>query len=186
MNLIGKLIGMFLPKWVAVVGRNTSIKGRIERRHPGSSVQIGDDSFIAGTLVVESQNSHLVIGNRVFIGGGSLIDCLGQITIEDDVLISYQVIIMDSDNHSLCASERLGDLQRWRNQEYDWTRVRNVPVTIRSKAWIGARAIIAKGVIIGEGGVVASGSVVTKDVPPYTIVAGNPARIIRELGPDER
>ncbi len=93
---------------------------------------------------------------------------------------------MDSDNHSLRASECIGDLKRWRNQEYDWSRVHSAPVVIRSKAWIGARAIITKGVVIGEGGIVASGSVVTKDVPPFTIAVGNPARVIRELGPDER
>ena len=186
MNLINKLVGMFMPRWVANVGRNTRIKGRIERRHPLASVQIGQDSLVAGVLVAESEDSRLTIGDRVFIGGGSLIDCLHQITIEDDVLISYQVVIMDSDNHSLRASERKGDLQRWRSGIYDWTNVKRAPVVICSGAWIGARAIITKGVKVGEGGIVASGAVVTKDVPPFTIVAGNPARVIRELGPDER
>ncbi len=186
MSLINKLIGMYLPRLVAGIGRATKIKGRIERRHSLAVVKIGEDSLVAGVLVVESENSRLVIGNRVFIGGNSLIDCLHQITIEDDVLISYQVLIMDSDNHSVRASERIGDLKRWRNQKYDWSRVNSAPVVIHSKAWIGARAIITKGVVIGEGGIVAAGSVVTKNVPPYTIVGGNPARVIRELGLDER
>lgn len=186
MRLFTQIIGKFIPRMVAEVGRNARISGRIERRHPSAVVRIGDDSLIAGVLVAEAATSRIVIGNNVFVGGGALIDCLGQVTIEDDVLISYQVIIMDSDNHSLRASERIGDLKRWRNQEYDWSRVNSVPVLIRSKAWIGARAIITKGVVIGEGGIVATGSVVTKNVPPYTIVAGNPARVIRELGPDER
>ena len=185
MTVINKLVGKFMPRLVAEIGRGTKIKGRIERRHALASVKIGQDSLVAGVLVVENEKSRLTIGNRVFIGGQSLIDCLHQITIEDDVLISYQVIIMDSDNHSLRASERIGDLKRWRNQEYDWSHVNSAPVVIRSKVWIGARAIITKGVVVGEGGIVASGSVVTKDVPPYTIVAGNPARVIRELGPDE-
>jgi acetyltransferase-like isoleucine patch superfamily enzyme len=52
--------------------------------------------------------------------------------------------------------------------------------------WIGANVIILKGVTIGEGAIVGAGSVVTKDVPPYTIVAGNPARIIREIPENER
>ena len=175
-----------MPDFVAEIGRGTKIKGRIERRHRSASVKIGQDSLLAGVLVVEAENSRLKVGSRVFIGGNSLVDCLHQITIEDDVLISYQVLIMDSDSHSLRASERIGDLKRWRNQEYDWSRVNSAPVVIHSKSWIGARAIITKGVVIGEGGIVAAGSVVTKDVPPYTIVAGNPARVIRELGPDER
>lgn len=186
MTLVSKLVGKVIPRLVAEIGHGTKIKGRIERRHRLASVRIGRDSLIAGVLVVEDENSQLTIGNRVFIGGNSLVDCLHQIEIEDDVLISYQVIIMDSDNHSLRASERIGDLQRWRNQKYDWSRVNSAPVVIHTKAWIGARAIITKGVVIGEGGIVASGSVVTKDVPPYTIVGGNPARVIRELGLDER
>jgi len=186
MTLINKFIGKFMPGFVAEIGRGTRIRGRIERRHPSASVKIGQDSLLAGVLIVEAENSCLTVGSRVFIGGNSVIDCLRQITVEDDVLISYQVLIMDSDNHSIRASERIGDLKRWRSQKYDWSRVKSTPVVICSKAWIGARAIITKGVVIGEGGIVAAGSVVTKDVPPYTIVAGNPARVIRELGPDER
>jgi galactoside O-acetyltransferase len=60
------------------------------------------------------------------------------------------------------------------------------PVKIEDKVWIGFNSIILKGVTVGEGAIVGAGSVVTKDVPPYTIVAGNPARIIRELTPEER
>jgi galactoside O-acetyltransferase len=186
MRVLTQIIGKIAPRLVAEIGRNSRIRGRIERRHPSATVKIGKDSLIAGTLVAEAATSRIAIGDNVFIGGGALVDCLNQVTIENDVLISYQVIIMDSDNHSLRASERISDLKRWRNQEYDWSRVNSAPVLIHSKAWIGARAIITKGVVVGEGAVVATGSVVTKDVPPYTIVAGNPARVIRELGPDER
>lgn len=186
MSLINKLIGKYLPRLIADIGRATKIKGRIERRHSRAIVKIGEDSLVAGVLIVENENSRLAIGNRVFIGGQSLIDCAHQVRIEDDVLISYQVLIMDSDNHNLRASERIGDLKRWRTQKYDWSSVNCAPVVIHSKAWIGARAIITKGVVIGEGGIVAAGAVVTKDVAPYTIVGGNPARVIRELGPDER
>ena len=186
MFLLNKLIGKFAPCFVAEIGLNTKIQGRIERRQKSAVIKIGKNSLVAGTLVTEVGTSRLIIGDNVFIAGNTLIDCLEQITIEDDVLISYHVTIMDSDNHSLRASVRVGDLNRWRQQQYDWTHVGRSPVVIRSKAWIGARAIITKGVEIGEGGVVAAGSVVTKDVPPYTIVAGNPARVIRELSIDER
>ena len=55
------------------------------------------------------------------------------------------------------------------------------PVLIGNNVWVGCRAIILKGVTIGEGAVVAAGAVVTKDVPPFTLVAGNPARVIREV-----
>jgi galactoside O-acetyltransferase len=185
-GIINKLLGHLFPGLFARLGARTKVSGRIERRHPDARITVGDDCVVAGTLVAEVADSRLSIGDRVFIGGGSLIDCLGEVLIEDDVLISYQVLIMDSDNHSIRASERVGDLQRWREGQYDWSRVNRKPVIIRSRAWIGARAILTKGIVVGEGGIVASGAVVTKDVPPYTIVAGNPARIIRELTADER
>jgi acetyltransferase-like isoleucine patch superfamily enzyme len=186
MRLFAKAIGAFMPRLIADVGRGTKVSGRIERRSAGGTVRIGCQSVIAGTLVTETGSSRLAIGDNVFIGGGSLIDCVGEITVESDVLISYQVIIMDSDNHSLRASERIEDLRRWREGRYDWSRVSSKPVHIHKKAWIGARSIISKGVEVGEGGVVAAGSVVTKSVEPYTIVAGNPARVVRELQEHER
>jgi acetyltransferase-like isoleucine patch superfamily enzyme len=186
MQLIDKLRGYFFPGTMAHIGSGSRIKGRVERRHPGGVICIGNDCLLAATLVVESSFSKIEIGNNVFMGGGTLVDCLERVSIEDDVLISYQVIIMDSDNHSLRATERVGDLARWRRGTYSWDNVERAPVIIRKKAWIGARAMILKGVEVGEGGVVASGAVVTRSVPPYTIVAGNPARVIRELGLHER
>ena len=55
------------------------------------------------------------------------------------------------------------------------------PIRIADKAWLGMNVTVLKGVTIGEGAVVAAGSIVTKDVPPWTLVAGNPARVIKEL-----
>ena len=63
----------------------------------------------------------------------------------------------------------------------DWSVVRSAPIVIEDRAWIGFNAIILKGVTIGEGSVVAAGAVVTKDVEPYTVVAGNPARVVKRL-----
>ena len=60
------------------------------------------------------------------------------------------------------------------------------PVRINDRAWLGFNSIILKGVTIGEGAIIGAGSVVTKDVPAYTIVAGNPARIIQEIPLNER
>ncbi|MGM7449656.1 acyltransferase, partial [Idiomarina sp. ST20R2A10] len=60
------------------------------------------------------------------------------------------------------------------------------PVRICDDAWIGAAAMVLRGVTIGQGAIVAAGAVVTRDVAPFSIVAGNPAVLVRELGPDER
>ena len=62
-----------------------------------------------------------------------------------------------------------------------WSEINTKEIIIKNNAWIGMRSIILKGVTIGEGAIVAAGSVVTKDVPPYTLVAGNPAVIKKKL-----
>jgi galactoside O-acetyltransferase len=135
-------------------------------------------------LVVERDDSRLEIGDHVLVGGGSVIDCALSVRIEDDVMISYQCIIADSDNHSVYPELRTNDLQTWMaERRHDWSHSPMAPVVIQRGAWIGARSIILKGVTIGEGAVVGMGSVVTHDVPPRTVVVGNPARVVREIGP---
>ena len=106
--------------------------------------------------------------------------------IGDDVLIAFDVLIMDHDSHSLVFDERRNDVQEWMRGKKDWSHVMMVPVIIKDKVWIGARATVLKGVTIGEGAVVGAGSVVVEDVPPWTLVAGNPARVIRALPREER
>ena len=68
----------------------------------------------------------------------------------------------------------------------DWSNVKEDKVTIKDKAWIGFNSIILKGVTIGEGSIVGAGSVVTKDIPDWSIVGGNPAKVIREISENER
>jgi acetyltransferase-like isoleucine patch superfamily enzyme len=167
-------------------GRNTQVTGTIDKRTAGGSIVIGDDSVIAGFLVTERDTSRIQIGNNVFIAGGTTVDCVAEIAIEDDVQISYQCILMDSDNHSLKDRIRRLDLARWRADAHDWSTCKTVPIRICRGAWLGAGTIVLKGVTIGEGAIVGAGSVVTTDVPAWTIVAGNPARVIRPLTEDER
>ena len=66
----------------------------------------------------------------------------------------------------------------------NWNVVNSKPIIIHSNVWIGMNCIILKGVTIGQGAIVAAGSVITKDVPPWTIVGGNPARAIKEISPE--
>jgi acetyltransferase-like isoleucine patch superfamily enzyme len=63
----------------------------------------------------------------------------------------------------------------------NWDVVKMASIKIQDKVWLGMNVTVLKGVTIGEGSVVAAGSIVTKDVPPWTLVAGNPARVIKEL-----
>jgi len=171
---------------LAEVGENTEIQGAIDKRSPKSLIKIGSDCLIQGLLVTETDESNLTIGDNVFIGGGTIIDCIQSIAIGNDVLISYGCLLTDSDNHSVSYSLRKKDLADWKQGKHDWNTTTSKPVVVSTGAWIGARAIILKGVVIGEGAVIGAGSVVTKDVPAWTIVAGNPARVIREIPEDER
>jgi acetyltransferase-like isoleucine patch superfamily enzyme len=168
------------------LGKNTQITGSIEKRISGSIIRIGKDCLIEGSLVTETNESSLIVGDNTYIGGGTVIDCVKSISIGDDVLISYGCILTDSDNHSVKYSIRKKDLADWKQRKHDWTTTNSKAIQISTGVWIGARAIILKGVTIGKGAVVGAGSVVTKDVPPWTIVAGNPARVIKEIPEDER
>jgi len=171
----------------AQLGSNSVVNGSLDKRHPHGRFIIGDDCLILAQLVTETDASKIEIANNVFIGGGTTLDCVISILIESDVLISYGCLITDSDNHSVSYSIRKKDLMDWRDGgKHDWETTNSSPVIIKKGVWIGARSIVLKGVTIGEGAVIGSGSVVTKDIPPYTINAGNPARVIRYIPPDER
>lgn len=175
------------PKKINSLGKNTVLDCEIDKRSAKSSICIGNDCLINGVLVTEANESKIQIANNVFIGGDTLIDCVCLVDVKDDVLISYGCLLADSDNHSTSLSIRKNDLRDWRSGgKHDWKTTISKPITISKGAWIGARSMVLKGVTIGEGAIIGAGSVVTKDVPPYTIVAGNPARIIREIPPDER
>lgn len=173
-------------KKLSSCGINSEIVGVIDKRCKGGVLNIGRDCLIEGMLVTETEQSRILIGDNVFIGGGSVLDCVDSIVIENDVLISYQCLIADSDNHSIRYSIRKNDLRDWREGRHDWSTTTTLPIIISKGVWVGAHSIILKGVKIGEGAIVGAGSVVTKDVPPYTIVAGNPAKIIREIPVHER
>ncbi|MGH9479978.1 MAG: DapH/DapD/GlmU-related protein [Terriglobales bacterium] len=111
---------------------------------------------------------HIRLGRNVFINQNCTMDDLGGIDIADDVLIGPNVSIITS-SHTLEPSRR-------------HTCVIAKPIVIERNVWIATGAIIIGGVRVGENSVVAAGAVVTRDVPPDTLVAGNPARVLRPIG----
>jgi len=151
-------------------------------------IKIGKDSIINGHYVIENLNGFIQIGDRTFIDGGMFVSING-IKIGNDVMFSWGCTVMDNDAHSLDWRDRVNDVLDWKKgieqgvigKYKEWSKVESAPVVVCDKAWIGFNAIILKGITIGEGAVVAAGSVVTKDVLPYTLVAGNPAKFIKEL-----
>lgn len=153
----------------------------IEIRDGQGLITVGSDSNVEGSIILERHSSSVRIGARTHVGGGTTLDAALAITLGDDVLISFGVLIADHDSHSLDFTERQNDLRDWLRNRKDWSVVAMSPVIVADRAWVGARAVVLKGVRIGEGAIVAAGSVVTRDVPDWTLVAGNPARQIKKL-----
>jgi acetyltransferase-like isoleucine patch superfamily enzyme len=152
------------------------------RFHPidNNHVQIGQDSIVHCRVHFDCPGARLVVGSRTYIGASTLI-AAEEIVIGDDILVSWGVTIVDHNSHATEWPGRSSDVLDWGRGHKNWQHVACQPVRIENKAWIGFNAIILKGVTIGEGAIVAAGAVVTKDVPSYTVVAGNPAKVIREL-----
>jgi acetyltransferase-like isoleucine patch superfamily enzyme len=150
---------------------------------------VGNDTILECQIVFESSAGEVIIGNNVFIGRSNLI-CRSRIEIGDNVFVAWGSFIYDHDSHSLDHREREKDITQqlldYRSgklfiENKNWDVVETKPIKICSNAWIGMNCIILKGVTIGEGAVVGAGSVVTKDVPPWTVVGGNPAVVIKKL-----
>jgi acetyltransferase-like isoleucine patch superfamily enzyme len=138
----------------------------------GANVRIGGrNTWIVGYKV--SERAELVIGDRVNIGYQNVLAVAVRIEIGDDTLLAPNVHIYDNPSHPLSPAARL------RHESFPIEDAK--PVRIGRNVWIGTGAMILRGVTIGDGAVVAAATVVTGDVPPATLVAGNPARIIREL-----
>lgn len=121
---------------------------------------------------ISASGSKIIIGNNVGISG-TTINATTTITIGDNTIIGSGCLITDTDSHPILAAER---------NLPDWPKyTKSKPIVIGKNVFIGARSIVLKGVTIGDGAVVGAGSVVTKDVPANTIVAGNPAKVIKTI-----
>lgn len=152
-----------------------------------NSIKIGASSYIKGELLTFGHGGQITLGDYCFVGDDSRIWSAKNIFIGDRVLIAHNVNIFDNLTHPINAKAR--------HRQYKEIITSGQPkkidlseksVIIGNDVWIGCMSIILPGVTIGEGAIVGAGSVVSKDVSPYTIVAGNPAKIIREILCDER
>lgn len=130
--------------------------GNVQFLHPGVTINFPE---------------NVTIGDNIIINRNVLITARSSITIGNNVLIGSNVVLNDS-NHQFADRETPINKQGHTAE----------PIVIEDDVWIASNAIILKGVHIGKGAVVAAGSVVTKDVAPYTVVAGVPAKIIKNRG----
>lgn len=150
----------------------------------GCLLHIDENSQVEGSLIFDKEDASIRIGKRTFMSGQII--AAENVSLGDDILISWGVTIVDHNSHSLAFSKRAQDVLRWRTGNKDWSTVEIKPVTIANKVWIGFDSIVLCGVAIGEGAVIGAGSVVTHDVPAWTVAAGNPARVIKDIPTDDR
>lgn len=174
-NMIYSLAVGLRPDWtwhfcglpfIRIGGIGSSIK--IGRRFSAVS-KLSDNSFgIIQRAMVRtiSHNAKITIGDDVGISGCT-ISAAKSVTIGNHVLIGSGAVICDTDAHPIEPEKRrLGGGGR------------SAPVVIEDDVFIGARVLILKGVTIGRGSVIGAGAIVAKDIPPYSIAVGNPAKVI--------
>ena len=151
----------------------------------GVSIGRGSATYL-GTMFDVGPRGRVTIGEFSLVHGAWFI-CDSQIDVGDYALISWNVVFMDSYGVSLDPAERRKQLE-----SLPFQRHRRMPrgasakpISIGRNVWIGFDCVVLPGVTIGEGSIIGARSVVAANVPPFTVVAGNPARPIRKIENDE-
>ncbi|WP_095514188.1 DapH/DapD/GlmU-related protein [Rubrivirga sp. SAORIC476] len=151
------------------LGRRVTVWGNPHVTATGE-IALGDrvtvHSFLSRVQLSAGPGARLTVGDDTYINNGSVLSARRSVTVGARCQVATGVILMDADFHAV------GDLD---------APGKAAPIVIEDDVWLATRAVVLKGVTVGRGAVVAAGAVVTKDVPPYTLVAGVPARPIRSL-----
>lgn len=146
------------------------------------NIAVGNFCHIRGELFLFGHGGKIVMGDYCYLGDNSRIWSAKNIRIGNRVLISHNCNIFDNDTHPLEPEARhrqyVDIITTGHPKEID---LKEEEVIIEDDVLIGANATVLKGVTLGKASIVGTGSVVTRDVPPYTVVAGNPARVVKEL-----
>ena len=153
------------------IDRDATLRStRASAVRPPAEIRVGDGTMIKQGAMVLARSGRIVIGARSAVGRYSEIGCEDvEVRIGDCVRIAPQVWI-GTGNHLH------DDLDRPIMDQ----GVQHLHVTIEDDVWLGTRVVVLPGVTIGEGSVVAAGAVVAKDVPPYVVVGGVPARVLKD------
>jgi len=185
----------FIKKYpnISISGSSILLKSctfRFDGKNKKNLVNIGAETMLGCSIVFEADEGRIDIGEGTFINGGTSLISRKHISIGSNVTIAWGCTVYDHNSHSLDFNERKKDIKR-QNEDYrqgsnftdskDWTVVKSKPITIKDNVWIGFDCVILAGVVIGEGAIVGARSVIREDVEPWTVVAGNPAVVIRRL-----
>jgi acetyltransferase-like isoleucine patch superfamily enzyme len=137
---------------------------------PSRAFSVGAYSVIESNAVINNGVGDVIIGENVTVGIGNII--IGPVKIGNNVILAQHIGISGLNHGYSDPNVPIRDQKCTIGQ-----------ITIGDDSWIGTNAVITAGVTIGKHCVVAAGSVVTKDVPDYTVVGGNPAKILRQYNP---
>ncbi|KOY88076.1 hypothetical protein AD998_05905 [bacterium 336/3] len=146
-------------------------------------ISIGNETVIDGELLVFKYGGQISIGNNCYVGMGTRIWSGEKVQIGNDVLISHNVNIIDTNSHELDYIERAESyhqLVRNDHKQYKGNIVTK-EIIIEDNVWISFNVTILKGVRIGQGAIIAANTVITKNVPSFVMMGGNPAYIIKKL-----
>jgi acetyltransferase-like isoleucine patch superfamily enzyme len=149
------------------------------------AIAIGANSWVAGQLLVFPHAGRIEVGDFCYIGDGSRVWSALHVAIGSRVFLAHGVNVHDNDAHSLSAQTRHEHFRQLvtRGQADFVEDFGSAAVRIEDDAWIGFNSTILKGVRVGRGAVVGACALVTRDVEPYTIVAGNPAVVVGQSRP---
>ncbi|MCB5267000.1 MAG: acyltransferase [Candidatus Cloacimonetes bacterium] len=188
----------FVKKYKNIVVADSAIllkscSFRFEGKEKKNKVNIGNNTMVGCNFIFESDEGEINIGNNSYISGGTMLISRSNISIGNNVTIAWGCTLYDHNSHSLDYHERQKDIQR-QNDDYrngrnfiaskDWSVVKLRPIIIENNVWIGFDSVILAGVTIGEGAIVGARSVVRENIEPWTVVAGNPAVVIKRLRND--
>ncbi len=161
-------VKLFLNPLKHKKGKHTLIRRRTRMDVlPFNDFQIGSDSTIEDFATINNGVGAIIIGDRTRIGLGCVL--IGPVTVGNDIMFAQNIVVSGL-NHGYQDITKPPSKQA----------VETKPIIIEDEVWIGANSVITAGVTIGKHSVIAGGSVVTKSVPPYSVVGGNPARLLRK------
>lgn len=135
---------------------------------PWNSFELGANSTIEDFTTINNGVGPVIIGKNARVGLGNTL--IGPVTIRDDTRLAQNVVLSGLNHNYEDIAKPIFE-----------QGVSTNPIVIEEESWIGANVTIVAGVTVGRHSIVAGGSVVTKDIPPFSVAAGNPARIIKQF-----
>lgn len=164
----------FVNPFVHKKGRGAIIRWRTRTDVlPFNRFELGDYSIIEDFSTINNGSGDVLIGHHTLVGMSNVI--IGPVTLGNNIILA-QHVVMSGLNHNY-EDPSIPIVQQ---------NVRTAPIVVEDDCWIAANAVITAGVTIGRHAIVAAGAVVTKDVAPFTIVAGNPAKPIKQYDAEKK